>query len=292
MQTSKFNIYSYGIVAEPKLISSREILITPLETMPFFDGDIRGDEANIKDEFVDKDNRPYSVEVMTDHTIKAEWLPLGNDNRDTPPDVRRGERVLIYRYEQNDKFYWQSTGQDQGLRRLETIVYRFSDTVDESTTKLTDTNSYWLEISTHKQNVQFQTVKNNGEKVAFGLQFDSKEGKLTVKDDLGNHLFIDSTQSYVELGNSSGSFVALDKNKILGQASDSITFKTKSFNVEATTANFKVTDYLIKAAKFVAELAKFTIGGNGDFTGSTLKHKGFNIGKMHHHAPPGGPVAP
>lgn len=292
MQNSKFNIYSYGLVAEPKILSSREILITPLETMPFFDGEIRGDEANIQDQFKDKDGRPYSVEVMSDHTLKAEWLPMGNDNRATPPDVRRGERVIIYRYEQNDKFYWQSTGQDQGKRRLESVIWRFSDTVDESTTVLTDTNSYWIEVSTHKQIIQLQTVKNNGEKAAYGLQFDSKEGKFTLKDDLGNHVYIDSTQSYVEAGNSSGSFIALDKNKILGQATESITLKTKSFNVDAKTATFKVTDFLMNAKKFVAKLSSFNMGGAGVFSGSSLKHKAKKIDGTHSHTPPGGPVSP
>lgn len=289
---SKFTVYSYGIVAEPKVLSSREILVTPLETMPFFDGDIRGDEANIKDEFVDKDNKPYAVEVMSDHTVKAEWLPLGNENRDTPPDVRRGERVLIYRYEQNDKFYWQSTGQDQGLRRLETVVYRFSDNIDEGVTKLTDQNSYWLEVSTHKQMVQLQTVMNNGEKAAYGIQVDGKEGKFTVKDHLGNHIFIDSLESLIELGNSSGTHIALDKNKMLLEASESVTVNTKEFIVNAKTATFKVTDFLMNASSFIAKLSSFNMGGSGVFSGPSLKHKAKKIDGTHTHTPPGGPVTP
>ena len=287
--TSKFQLYSYGIVAEPKALSSKEILVTPLETMPFFDGEVMSDEAKIRDEFVDKDGKIYAVEVLSDYTIKATWIALGNDNRETPPDVRRGERVMIYRYETEDKFYWQSTGQDQGLRRLETVIYRFSDTTDDTVTKLTDKNSYWMEISTHKKSIQIQTVKNDGEAVEYGIKFDCATGKLIIKDDLGNHLYWDSPAHYMEMGNADESFIALDKKKILGVAADEIKFKTKQYIVEADKASFTVKEFFIKATSLIAKLSKFDIGGAGLFSGASLKHKAKNIGMTHTHTPPGGP---
>lgn len=287
---SKFKVYSMGIVAEPKVLNSKIILVTPLETMPFYGGEIRSDPAAIKDDFVDKDGKPYAVEVLSDFAIKAEWLPINDGNRVTPPDVRRGERVILYRYADNDKFYWQSLGADTGKRRLETVLWRFSATTDESVTVLDDSNSYWLEISTHKQSITLQTSKANGEVVSFGVSLNGKDGRATIKDDRGNHFFIDSLANYVEFGNGSGSFVALDKMKALISADKEVMIKTKSFIVDAAEQLFKGNKFTINMSKFTANVKSFLMAGAGAFSGS-LTHNGKKIDSTHKHNPPGGPVA-
>src|SRR5574343_1344956 len=150
---SQYKLYSIGIVAEPKALNSHTVLVNPIEVTPFYSGEVRSNPIDISDKGVDKDGKAYAIEVGSDNTILATWLCLGSENRETPPDVRRGERVLLYRYSQNDTFYWTSMGLDKGLRRLETVIHRFSGHTDEESTVLTDDNSYWFEVSTHKGSI-------------------------------------------------------------------------------------------------------------------------------------------
>ena len=78
----------------------------------------------------DKKGYVYSDKIETSNSLMAEWLPLGS-NRATAPNVRRGERVFLLQYADDDKYYWVTAGLDPHLRRRETVVFNISNTVDE-----------------------------------------------------------------------------------------------------------------------------------------------------------------
>jgi hypothetical protein len=281
-QESKFKIYSFGIVAEHKVLNSKKVLVKPVELIPYFDGEVKSDVKLVRDEGVDKDNRPYLREVESDWCIETTWL--GDTNRATAPDLRRGERVLIWRYDQENKFFWQSLGQDDGLRRLETVVWRFSDTTDEKVKELNDTNSWWIEMSTHKKSFTFQTTDSDGEAYTYGIRIDAKNGNVTIKDNLGNRFYMDSAATVIEMENADKSILSLNKTKALLKTTNSITMETKDFLVKAKSATIDASNITLKAST-TAIKSKLVI------TGASATHNGKEIGELHTHKMSGaGPV--
>ena len=95
MQISVYHPYSFGIVAAAKGRDTDIIEVTPIEVIPFIDGEIKPDRALIEDKGVDAEGNPYVVETQTDRVIEAEWLPIHNTNRFTSPDVQVGEYVEL-----------------------------------------------------------------------------------------------------------------------------------------------------------------------------------------------------
>lgn len=217
MFTSKFRPYSIGIVAENKPMSTKIAKVVPIEVIPFIDGELKSDPQALEVAGVDAAGQQYTVRVMMDNVIDAEWLSLGS-NRVTAPDVRRGEQVLIYQYADSDKFYWQPTGKTDWLRKLETVIFAISATRDEADTELRVDNTYSVEMSSHGKHVTLRTSKADGEPFAYTFQFNAKEGVVTLTDDAGNFFELDSGEMRLTLENRRGTKVVLDKDNILFKA--------------------------------------------------------------------------
>ena len=95
-EASRLKIYSLGIVANNKALSSDEVEVTPIEPMQLIDGEIVSTPRDLETTGVDADGVTYNVKVTADNAIVAKWLPIGS-NRRTAPDVRRGPgQCLIF----------------------------------------------------------------------------------------------------------------------------------------------------------------------------------------------------
>lgn len=292
MQPSLFHIYSIGRAAVNKKRSSVTLEILPIEKMSYVDGEIVDniDETEIEGE--DAFGIKYKDKVQTSNTIEASWLPFGS-NRRTPPDIRRGERVLIWRYGDADAFYWTTTGLDDYLRRLETVIWCFSNTKDESVKQLTPENSWYFEVSTHDKTITLKTNTSDGEAVSYAMQFDINKGLFVLQDDLGNYIKLDSFNKLIVLKNSDESILALNKTAIEGSSKESISFKTKNYSlqsevsaVNSKTMTFKGTSLGITAQTSVT--GKTSIAGNTNIQGNTavtgnLTNNGTNVGNTHTH---------
>jgi hypothetical protein len=139
---------------------------------------------------------------------------------------------MIYQFGDADKYYWVTLKQDNHLRRLETTIFAFSATSKE-VEKLDASNSYFLEVSTHRKTVTFHTSTANGEPFSYDIQIDAGKGSVTVTDNVGNTILLDSKQSRVLLKNSSGTSFDLNKKSILAIAPTSFQIITDAFNVVA-----------------------------------------------------------
>lgn len=225
MEVSQLNIYSIGYVAQNKQLSSKIILVTPIEALPMLDGEVKANPTEVEAKGQNADGKSYTVKVNVDNAVEAEWLAIASPNRSTPPDVRRGERVILWRYGDEDKYYWSSTNLDENLRRLETAVWRFSGTTDEGVKELNEKNSYYLEVSTHRKAITLSTSKANGEPYGYVAQFNTDIGCFTVSDDVGNYFELDSQDTKLTLKNMDGTSLSLDKRNILLNAPDNIDAK-------------------------------------------------------------------
>ena len=227
---SKFAIKSIGRAAANIDDATTILEVISVEDAGYSDGEITDGREKLEAQGVDQDGTVWNVAIETSNTIKAEWLPF-NTNRFTVPNVRRGERVLLWQYGDNDKYYWTTMGLDDHLRRLETATFVFSNTKDESVKKLSPKNSYYFEVSTHTKQMTIGTSNSDGEKHTYVAQINTKDSLLTLTDDIDNFIQIDSNNNAITLHNGAGTMIQLKGDTI------NITAKTLNVNVGKTNFN-------------------------------------------------------
>lgn len=232
MQISLLKPSSLGVVAKNKSLKSRQIEVVPIEAMNFADGDLSDNIAKYMAQGSDSNGQAYNLELDTTLSVNATWLPF-ESNRYTAPDVRRGEVVLIWQYADQDKYYWTSLFYDGKLRKLETVIWMFSNTKKEDEDPTPD-NTYFLELSTHTKHITLHTSKSDGEPFAWDIQLNTKDGVFTVKDDIGNYFQIDAKNVRIEAKNSDGSWIDMNRKVINIYAPDTINMKAGNYvNIEA-----------------------------------------------------------
>ena len=278
-ESSKFIPYSMGRVAADKELNSREILVVPIEIIPFRDGALDATMEEDTAAGVDRSGKAYQDKVTTGNTVRAEWLNQGGSNRATAPDVVKGERVQLYRYGTANKYYWVSLGLDDGMRKKETIIWRFANNTDKSDIEGKDENSAWLEISTHKKTFTFHTSGSDGEQYTYAMQFNGDTGQFIVTDNENNKIVIYSEAKKIQLMNSVETEVTIADRDINIVSADSVNIKTKLFKVDAETIEFNATQYDITSK--VSVTGDSDITGKVDITGATgIKGETTTVGNV------------
>ncbi len=224
MEVSQLRLYSIGIAAENKPLSTRKLNVTPVEILSALDGELNFAPQDDVHVGRDSDGNRYEVKSTTDMTLTAEWYPSGT-NRVTPPDIRRGELIEIYRVADSDQFFWRCMGLRDDLRRLETVIFAFNASPNEGTKGIDPATCYFLEVSTHKKMVTFSTSQANGEPFGYQFQINANDGQVTLEDTIGNTLYLDSARVFWELINADDTYLQLDRTNIYGKAANNIEFR-------------------------------------------------------------------
>ncbi len=191
---SHLKLYSLAIVVKDKVEGSDLIRANPTEQLPFSNGKLKDQKIKNTSKLPDAKGTVKSASVEGKMEVEATWLPLSDSNRISAPDVVEGETVLLLKYSDDDRLYWVTIFRELELRRLEKVLYLFGGTKKKGV-KLDRTNSYWLEVDTISGKSQFHTSKANGEPFAYDMIFDSKNGKVSIGDDINNKITIDSHAS-------------------------------------------------------------------------------------------------
>lgn len=215
--------YSLGIAANNKVVNSNLLYVTPIEAISMQDGELISNPFHQEAEGWDGNDELYKTKVITDTAIECLWK--GDTNRRTPPDIRRGERVWIWRYADRDQFYWTSAGMDDHLRKLETVVWGISGTPVETENGTLPDHGYHIEMSTHKGSITVQTSAKNGEYTTYAIQIDAKAGRITISDALGNNIHLNSKDTIIEMENADKTIVQLNKQDINMKAPQSISME-------------------------------------------------------------------
>lgn len=262
-ETSVFRMISIGIVAENKALDSSLIQVLPLEKLNLMSGELTSQLGTEKIHGLDESGRLYSATIELGNSLEAEWW--GETNRITPPDVRRGEQVLIYQSGDADKYYWTSTGRDDDLRRLETTVYRWSGFPDIPDEAITLNNSYIVEMSTHKKLITVKTSQRNGEFTRYTLQMNPGDGQVTLEDTHGNIIQLDTRRTNILLKNADGTLVELNKTNIYLTSSNSIVAKTKTYRIDCKTYTCNCDTYTVNGDKIALNAINGVLmsGGGG-----------------------------
>jgi len=210
---SQLTPVSIGIVAANKPLDSMEIEVTLTEQFPMMDGEITDNAETKINSSQDADGKAYQTSTTTSLSVKAKWLPIGDSQRLTAPDVRRGEKVDVYQFADTDKYYWTTRGIGSKLRKLETVIWGFSGTKDESA-NVDDDNFYYIEVSTHKKHIHIHTTVANGEPFGYDIQLNTDQGFLQIQDDIGNFINMNSQTHEFTLQNMDGSFANIKAENV------------------------------------------------------------------------------
>jgi len=202
---SKLRRYSLGLVVEDNNDNLTEIKVYPVEKL-YTDGkdllkeDTRESTVTKKTivtgtdatEAVFEDAKEIIAVDKTNYLL-CNWLGSKQSNRLTPPNVGKGERVIIYRFSNSDAFYWETEETDLKLRKKEHVVYSYSakDTLDEEEDKLDD--RYTFTISPKTGIIELHTTDKYGEFTSYDITLDTKGGRISIKDGMGNNITLDSS---------------------------------------------------------------------------------------------------
>lgn len=292
---SAFRFHSFGTVARNKAIGDPVCEVVPLETSSFIDGEITDNGTTLNIDMTTSTGRNVSTKAVVSAPIPATWVGMGESNRISPPDVRRGEEVIIFTYGDTGKYYWTPRNTNRWTRKLETVKFAFSGTTDESDETVTPENHYWMEFSTHKKHITLSTSSANGELCRWFIEMRGKDGKFVVANDKGEEILIDGVVGHIRAinrfdtevallkkdinfyapGNLTGKVDGVSNITIIGDSNLYVTgntyLKTPAYTVEAALTTFKGN---------VAIDGNFNCSQNGEFAGA-LKAKMANFPDGH-----------
>lgn len=255
----------WGFVSENSVLGKEDvILVVPIEQLPNASGKLEVNPETFTVKGVDASGKHYEMKIDTNSSIKATYRSR-DPNRITPPQVMKGERVELYRYANDQTYYWESLNMDLNKRVQEIVVNTYAakpkDAVNKDTPS-TPENSYSTVIDTVNGLMEFRTSMANGEKSAWTVQINGKDGVAIIKDEKGNIVQIDSVNGVIDMRNSYASHLQLDKNNINVHcnehfkmtAGESVTIQTKRYTVEcenyqhsAKTTNWDMSNITMNA---------------------------------------------
>lgn len=246
-ELSQLKIYSYGKAAEDLAIGTDMLEVFCVEDHPNVTDEVTTNVTSFKGEGTSAEGAAYSAKVETSVTVKCKWLAISEPNRQTPPNVCRGERMVVYRFGNSSDYYWVTLDADLAYRKLETVVWAFSGTKDRNDSKAHEANTYFFEVSTHKGLVKLSTSKANGEPFRWEFLLDTKNGVFTIKDDADQAFKLDSDAKSFSYTNAVGSIFEIIEKAMRIEIPDSITQKTKQWVVEAQEGHMTFDQLLIEA---------------------------------------------
>lgn len=290
MKKASLRRFCRGIVVEDKASDSNLVKVWPYEILPILDGVVSAELVEYKNDGINHDAIKWEKIVKTGHWLECEWLD-NETNRVTSPDLKRREKVTIWRMADSHKYYWTVDGREDHLRRLEHIVHAYSDvpptTLED--VELTGDNTYTHVISTRDGKIHWRTSKANGEEFLYDLVIDTANNFAMLTDDTLNRFSIDSTEKIVRMENADGAFLEMNKKDINGyapenwnmEAVETITFKCKNYVLEAaeaiTVSAGKSVSYTTKTFDLTASTSLTVDSPQSTFTGNVSVGKNLTV---------------
>lgn len=242
---SGLQFYSLGIVSKDKVRGDDCIEAMPIEKLPLELGDVGGQTKQKQSSLPNQHGVTKSASVKGGAVLVAKWIPFGDSNRETPPDVVSGETVMIWSYADTNDYYWTTTFREPSLRRQETVRYVYSNQ-PSGRAKYGEDTSYWLEWSTDDKHIRLHTSINDGEPAMYDLTINTKEGSIELKDDLGNSIFLDSVRG--DLTTTTENSVTVNTKKYTINASESVEINTPKYTLNGDTTEINGDTHTVNSA--------------------------------------------
>lgn len=289
-KSSQIRLYSLGIAAANLEFGQKELEVTPVENLAQLDGEVTDTQVDVESTGVDKDGNTYSTSQKASNSIKAMWLSL-DVYRAFPGLIRRGERVMIWRVGDTDKYYWTEMGLDDTTRRKDIMTFLIPNSAKEGEDSRTPDTAYFIEVNTVDKHITIQTNKNDGEQFAYLFQLNPGGKNATLCDDAGNYIQLDSVAQRIQGKNQMGSEVWIEKGKGGMKTPENILFETKTLDIKASTMNVTVDNYTEKSTSHRISTSNYTVkasaitwsGSSYSIESGSLTHNGINVGATHFH---------
>ena len=275
--------YSLGIAAANLEFGQKDLEVSPIENLAQLDGEVVDTQIEIESTGVDKDGNTYSTLQKASNSIKATWFPL-DIYRAFPGLIRRGERVMIWRVGDTDKYYWTEMGLDDKTRRTDIMTFLIPNSSKEGENSRTPDTAYFIEVNTVDKHISIQTNKNDGETFAYLLQLNPGGKNATLCDDVGNYIQLDSGLQKIIAKNQMGSEFWIEKNKGGFKTSENITIETKTLDIKVQNMNVKATTFKLNANEYKETSSKHNVTTTQyEIKSTVFTHNGVNVGMTHYH---------
>lgn len=196
--------YSIGIVTEHKKEGSDIIRVTPMERVTMQTGLLNENKTKYDLSSKNAQGVGTSSSNEAESVIEATWYPMGDNHLLTSPDVRANETVMIYKYADEEKYFWNTIAREPGIRRLEDVVYAFGNLRDGLEPWDLE-SSYWMRWDTMNDKcITIRTTTSDGEQFAYTFKINPGESKVTIEDSLGNIIELDTPSNNISLTDISG----------------------------------------------------------------------------------------
>ena len=208
-QKNKIDVF-IGIAALDKPYNQRLLKVYIPELYPFFKDKLT--DTTLKEQVtINTQDGTESVQVNTSNVVTAEYIDIVS-NRVFPPDIRKGEYVLVFRYRDNDTFYWLPLNISDRLRRLEVLRFAVSNS-REVDKELNEDNTYYIELDTlHKKSIVIRTSKSDGEQFRYLIHIDAKNNEVHIEDDDDNYILLKSDIPMIKAHNKNNTYIELNRD--------------------------------------------------------------------------------
>lgn len=197
--------YSIGIVVEAKEEGSDIIKVTPIERTTMSNGMLKDAKTDYKFTVNNAQGVPTTVNSEGENIIEAIWIPMGDNHLMSSPDVQPSETVMIYRYGDDPKYYWNTQFREPMLRRLEDVVWAVGNLRENNLVPWDMESSYFMRWDTkNTKSIKIVTTQSDGEQFAYEFNINPGESKVTIKDNVGNTIELDSPSNNISLTDISG----------------------------------------------------------------------------------------
>jgi hypothetical protein len=189
MSKSNFQIYSLGTVATDKPMNELYCDVTPLEITQFPEGDLSNVDI-ISETSTDAHNNTNISKLNKSNIIRAKWIAIGETNRLTPPDLKKGATVLLYNFSGTDQYFWTPIYTEPDIRTYEKVIYFFSNKA--SIAKNFINKGYSFIVDTKNKYLRLYTSKNDKELTDYEISLDTANGIFSIEDGNKNTLVLTS----------------------------------------------------------------------------------------------------
>lgn len=282
--------YGVGIVAMDKETDTDEIQVYLPINFPESDGEVVYTAERVETPINSPTGDGKSSTTLQSNAVSAKWFAI-NTNRVTAPDVRKGSKVVVYKFKGQNTYRWTYFGMD-GTLRLETIVYAISASpnVDQNS-PVTPDNYYMFLISTHTKKIQLLTGQGNGEPTNYSITLDTGNGQFSIVDGESNILSLNSMAHALSFINDEKSFMNIEKKNISFSCDDTIILQGKedikmqctrlaikadeSISIETLKTSLISPEIYIKGN--ITQEGNYNQTGNYAIEGNTTKVGNFNM---------------
>lgn len=170
-----------------------------------------------KYKFKTMDGTEKEIITLNTNYVIARYLSLNDGNRFSPPNVVKGETVLLIQFIGEPELYWMDMDNEQDIRNREEAIWTYSNKPDEYPDgQIPDQlqDNYMFIISTIAKFLGFRTSRTDGEKAAYKVEFRTGSGEVEVSDDYGNMFILYSENGVLKMRLAGALLKRVDKDNV------------------------------------------------------------------------------